>query len=491
MPGSAPHPAADNPTHAMSTLILVTGANGYIASRLIPRLLELGYPVRALAREPERLRGRAWLPRVEVLRGDTAGEADLARALQGVHTAYYLIHSMASGRGYTRLERESARRFASAAEAAGVQHIIYLGGLADPGDLHLAAHMRSRIETGEILRQGRLPVTEFRAGVIVGAGSISFEMIRFLTEAFPILPGPAWLRNQAQPMAAANVIDYLVAPLERLDARGGIYEMGGPDRMQYAQAMLGYARVRGLKRWLFTVPGIPVPFMARFVDWLSPVPYWIAVALVGGLRSDSIVTDPSAQGAFPEVRLIPYDQAVSAALADLTPGRLERVWEGLGRVAVDIKHEGFMIDYRRLPVHASAAGVFKVISGLGGERGWLYANWLWRLRGWLDQVIQGKRRERSAKPTSLAIGSRVDYYRVEALEPDHMLRLHSELKAPGEGWLEWRVKEESFESSTVEQTAFFAPRGFPGFAYWLILLPLHRLVFRGLIHAIRDRSEAA
>ena len=495
-------------------IILVTGANGYIASRLIPRLLQKGYRVRALARRPERLAGRGWLPDVQVVQGDVHEPESLAAALAGVHTAYYLIHSMASGRGYTRFELEAARRFASAAERAGIQHIIYLGGLADPNARNIAPHMRSRIETGQSLREGRVPVTEFRAGVIAGPGSISFEMIRFLTECFPLLPGPNWLRNKSQPVATVNVIDYLMAALDHPEARGGIYEMGGPQVMLYSDTMLRYAEVRGLKRMLFTLPGIPISLMARFVDWLTPVPFSIATPLVGGLQSDSIVLDDSARRLFPEIELIPYEQAVSESLQDLAPGRLERVWEGIGRESVRIRHEGFFVDYRRLQVNAPAEGVYRVFTSLGGGQGWLYANWLWRLRGWLDKwlgILIGRpgkvyadstqrpkdanEIEKHSRQGSLALdsdtsttglrdGDRIDYYRVEALEPNRMMRLHSELCAPGDGWMEWRI-----ESGVLTQTAFFAPRGLPGFLYWYLLGPLHRLVFRGLIQAIKRRSE--
>ena len=244
-------------------LILVTGASGYIASRLIPRLLEKGVRVRALARQPEWLATRAWAKDVEFVRGDVTDPLSLESALTGVNTAYYLIHSMAGGRGYTRIETEAARTFISTAERVGVEHIIYLGGLADPDAPNLAPHMRSRIETGITLRHGKSSVTEFRAGVIVGPGSISFEMIRFLTEFFPVLPGPSWLKNKVQPVAARNVIDYLVAALQHPEARGGIYELGGPELMYYADTMLRYARLRGLRRWLFTLPGLPIPLMAR------------------------------------------------------------------------------------------------------------------------------------------------------------------------------------------------------------------------------------
>src|SRR6202142_552058 len=415
-------------------LILVTGASGYIASRLIPRLLESGYRVRALARQPDQLGTRAWAKDAEFVRGDVTDPASLARALVGVHTAYYLLHHMAGGRGYMLIETEAARNFAIMAERAGVQHLIYLGGLADPNAPNDAPHMRSRIETGNTLRRGSVPVTEFRAGVIVGPGSISCEMIRFLTECFPILPGPVWLRNKVQPVSARNVIDYLVAALDHPEARGGIYELGGPDVMLYADTMLRYAGLRGLKRWLFTLPIIPVWVMARFVGWLTPVPAVIASPLIGGLQSDSIVLDDSARGLFSEIELIPYDRAVNESLAELNPARLERVWEGLGRETVSMKHEGFFIIYRRVIVNALPERVYRVFTAMGGRNGWPYANWLWLLRGWLNKLFGGhSNRLKEDGNTGLKEGDALDYYRVERLEPDRLLRLYSELRAPGEG----------------------------------------------------------
>jgi uncharacterized protein YbjT (DUF2867 family) len=471
-------------------LILVTGASGYIASRLIPRLLEKGYRVRALARQPERLGTRAWAKGVEFVRADVTNPDSLARALAGVHTAYYLIHSMAGGRGYTRIETEAAHNFASAAETAGVQHLIYLGGLADPKALNIAPHMRSRIETGNTLRLGNVPVTEFRAGVIVGPGSISFEMIRFLTECFPILPGPGWLKNKVQPVSARNVIDYLVAALDHPGARGGIYELGGPDVMLYADTMLRYAGLRGLKRRLFTLPVIPVWIMARFVGWLTPVPAVIAEPLIGGLQSDSIVLNDKAVHLFPKIKLIPYDLAVNESLEELIPARLERIWEGLGRDTISIKHEGFFIIYRRVIVNALPERVYRVFTAMGGRNGWPYANWLWLLRGWLDKLFGGHSIPlKDDGDTGLKEGDVLDYYRVECLEPDRLLRLYSELRAPGEGWMEWRVDVAPGNGSVLTQTAFFAPCGLPGFLYWALLGPLHRFVFRGLIQAIKQRSE--
>jgi uncharacterized protein YbjT (DUF2867 family) len=479
-------------------LILVTGASGYIASRLIPRLVEKGYRVRAFARRPEWLATRAWAQRVEFVRGDVTDPVGLESALEGVHTAYYLIHSMAGGRGYMRIETDAARTFSSVAERTGVLHIIYLGGLADPNARNLAPHMRSRIETGNTLRQGKCTVTEFRAGVIVGPGSISFEMIRFLTECFPVLPGPSWLKNKVQPISARNVIDYLVAALDHPEARGGIYELGGPDVMLYAETMLRYAGLRGLRRRLFTLPGIPISLMARIVDWLTPVPASIAAPLIGGLQSDSIVRDDSVRHLFHELELIPYEQAVTDSLVELNPAQIERVWEGLGRDLVSTKHEGFYINFRRVKVDASPVTVYRVLMTMGGWNGWPFANWLWSLRGWFDGLIGGvgllSRKSTLSRITrssaALNEGDNLDYYRVESLEPDHLLRLFSELRSPGKGWMEWRVEALPGRGSTLIQTAFFAPRGLPGFLYWLLLDPLHSFVFRGLILAIKRQSEA-
>lgn len=325
-------------------LILVTGATGYIASRLIPQLLERGYRVRALARRPEKLHARKWSSRVEIFKGDVTEPDTLPPALEGVYTAYYLIHNMSRGHGYTSVEIEGARNFAFAAEAAGMEHIIYLGGLADP-EQHIAPHMRSRIETGATLRQGKVPVTEFRAGVIAGEGSISFEMIRFMTELFPIVPGPAWLRNKSQPIAIQNVIDYLLAALTNPNGRGGVFEIGGPETFTYQELMKKYADIRGHKRGFFLLPYVPIWFMAFGINLMTPVPYPIAYALVGGLSSDSVVRHDGARETFPEVQLRDYESAVREALKRLDPLEVERVWDENQNAS--LKHEGFFILHRK------------------------------------------------------------------------------------------------------------------------------------------------
>jgi len=410
----------------MDKLILVTGATGYIASRLVPRLLASGYHVRALARDPRRLQGRSWFRHVEVVQADATEPSTLDAALKGVHTAYYLIHNMSYGHGYTSLELESARAFASAAEKAGVQHIIYLGGLADP-EQFIAPHMRSRIETGKVLREGKVPVTEFRAGVTIGSGSISFEMIRFMTELFPIVPGPTWMKNKSQPIAIQNVVDYLFAALTNPNGRGGIFEIGGPGIFNYGDLMVHYARARGLKRSMFLIPGLPVAFMAFGVGLMTPVPYPIAYALIGGLSADSVVKHPEALKVFPEVKLIDFDSAIQKALKFTHPDHIERIWDDGGQKSKSIKHEGCFI------IHT--------ISSLPKEH--------------QDDV--------SGAPAK----SKRDVTR------------NHDSNSFGEMWLEWHVDE-----NHISQTLFFSPHGLPGFLYWFLLYPFHWLKFRGLIKKI-------
>lgn len=410
-----------------SPLILVTGATGYIASRLIPRLLEQGYRVRALARHPEKLHARRWSSQVEIFKGDVTEPATLPPALDGVHTAYYLIHNMSLGRGYTRREIEGARNFAQAAEEAGIEHIIYLGGLADP-EQHIAPHMRSRIETGKTLRQGKVPVTEFRAGVIAGSGSISFEMIRFMTELFPVIPGPAWLKNKSQPIAIQNIVDYLLAALTNPHGRGRVFEIGGPEIFTYQELMQTYAKIRGHKRGFFLLPRIPVWFMAFGINLMTPVPYPIAHALVGGLSSDSIVLHAEAEKTFPEVRLVDFESAVTEAMKRLHPLEIERVWEdGQGGIK-NLKHEGFFIHHREVKMNAPPGKIIETIK---------------KFRGVDERLLE-----------------------------------HSKFKF-GEAWIEWRVSD-----GVLKQTAYFAPRGLFGFLYWYLLYLFRVFQFRRQMKAV-------
>ena len=437
-------------------LILVTGSTGYIASRLIPRLLEAGYRVRCLARNPLRLKGRSWFQDVEVVQGDVTIPSMLGPALEGVHTAYYLIHNMTRGHGYTALELDSARNFAKAAEDAHVQHIIYLGGLADP-EQHIAPHMRSRIETGRVLREGKVPVTEFRAGVIAGSGSISFEMIRFMTELFPIVPGPLWMKNRTQPIAIQNVIDYLLAALTNPKGRGGVFEIGGPEIAKYGELMLRYARVRGLKRDMILLPGIPLWFMAFGVGLVTPVPYPIAYALVGGLSADSVVKHPQALEVFPEVKLIDFDTAAKDALERTHPSHIERVWDESRHESKFIKHEGCLIDHCEVLVKAESQKVIDVIDDFGGR-----------------ELIVSK--------------GYVPIYNSKLLDSKGFL-LAEKKTFYGTQWIEWRVIPGGKDVTCLSQTVFFCPRGLAGFVYWYLFHPLHRITFRNFIEKITRQSE--
>lgn len=430
-------------------LILVTGATGYIASRLIPRLLDHGYKVRCLVRDPARLKGRAWFRYVDVVQGDVMNPSTLENALQGVHTAYYLIHNMSYGHGYIERELHSSRLFASAAEEAALEHIIYLGGLADPRG-QIAPHMRSRIETGRVLREGTVPVTEFRAGVILGSGSISFEMIRFMTELFPIVPGPTWMKNKAQPIAIQNVIDYLFAGLENDSGRGQVFEIGGPDIKTYGDLMLGYARIRGLKRRTMLIPGMPLWFMAFGVALMTPVPYPIAYALIHGLSADSIVRNPEELEIFPDVKLLGFDTATNDALKKTHPSFIERVWAGGERSTKSIKHEGCFIHDRKVQMSATPEKVFCAIERLANRKKWI----------------------------------------VE-VNTDTKLIVRVNHQIAGKQWMEWRVLQaDSLACTTLTQTVYFSPNGMPGFLYWFILYPFHVLGSQILIRKIMSPSES-
>lgn len=425
----------------MQKTLLVTGATGYIASRLIPRLLDAGYNVRCLARHPERLKGRTWYPRVSVVSGDVTRPETLPDALQGVSAAYYLIHSMSSGRSYDRVDLQSARNFSQAARAAGVDHIIYLGGLANPADPHLAMHLRSRIESGAALCEAGVPVTEFRAGVIVGPGSVSFEMIRFIAEQFPLMIGPAWLKHRSQPVATSNVLDYLIAALTTPAARGKVIELGGQDVYSYIDVMHQYARIRGLNRLPLLLPLVPLWFMAFFIDLLTPVERSYAFPLVEGLQNDSLVLDRVPMSIFPDIQLLDYTTSVHRALQETHPAHMERVWlDRQDQDVIQLMHEGMFIDYCQCQVSAQPRVVMKII--------------------------------RQQAATSLLHVGALRNFGID-FSSDDCLRLHVRQNIPGDAWLEWKLLPRA-AGTLIQQTAFYAPKGLPGFLSWYFLNILYR-----------------
>ncbi len=451
----------------MPPTILVTGATGYIASRLIPRLLKAGYRVRCLARNPARLAGRYWYPKVQVIPGDVTQPSTLPAAMQGVSAAFYLIHSMSAGHNYDRLDLQSARNFAQAAKVAGVQHIIYLGGLADPNETGLARHLKSRIESGDALREAGVPVTEFRAGVIVGPGSVSFEMIRFIAEQFPLMIGPNWLRHHSQPIATHNVLDFLVAALTTLEARGQVVELGGQEIYTYIDVMYRYAQIRGLKRWPFLLPFVPVRLMAFFIDLLTPVESSYAFPLVEGLQNDSLVLDRRPLSLFPDIELLDFASAVRRALIDTHPIEMERIWLDLDKDSIEIKHEGMFIDYRRLRVNAPPASVFSDLQQF------VPADSAWKIPG-----------RAAGRLATQGVGF-IRSFEMDFLNGD-TLRLKVAQAIPGEAWLEWKVTPAE-DGSLLEQTVFFAPKGLPGFLSWYLLNPFHRRIFGKLIRRLAMR----
>lgn len=480
----------------MSNLVLVTGATGYIGGRLVPRLLDAGYQVRVLARNPARLQGRAWLNQVEVACGDVLDPGSLPAAMQGVDAAYYLVHSMSSSADFDRKDIQAAQNFAQAAHQCGVRRILYLGGLGDP-TTNLSRHLRSRQETGEALRNAEVPVTEFRAAIVVGSGSVSFEMIRYLTERLPVMICPRWVYTRVQPIAIADVLEYLTAALKTPACEGKIIEIGGADVLTYGEMMLGYAKARGLRRKLIPVPVLTPRLSSYWVHIVTPIPASIARPLIDGLRNEVIVQDNTARQLFPNIHPMDYQTAVELALADLNAQHVETSWSDAlvtsqgDFVPVELTtQEGMILERRQMIIPTPPESVFAVIRRLGGDYGWLYLNIAWRLRGAVDRLIGGVGLRRGRRdPLDLRVGDAVDFWRVEAIDPGRLLRLRAEMKLPGQAWLQFEVLPHVHRQSRLVQTAYFAPKGLLGLAYWYLLYPIHRLVFSGMIREIASQAQ--
>lgn len=478
-------------------LILITGATGYIGGRLIPRLLDKGYRIRCLVRDPVRLHGRAWEREVEIVIGDALMPESLASAVKDVKLAYYLIHSMKSGSDFKERDIQAAANFGKAAREAGVERIIYLGGLGDP-ESHLSIHLRSRQTSGEALRQFGVPVCELRAPVIIGSGSLSFEIMRYLTERLPIIVCPRLVYNRIQPIAIADILDYLMTALDTPESANKIIEIGGSDILTYKDMMLGYAKARDLKRVL--IP-IPVPNLLLFTNWFffdSPIPSSIARPLIEGLKNESIVRSDNARLIFPNIHPMSYEKAVKIALDQLEAGLVETAWSDAlinsqGDIPPKIMEsvEGMIMENRQLMVDAPAPVIFRTVTGLGGNRGWLYLNWIWQIRGMIDILFGGVGLRRGRRdPNDVRCGDAVDFWRVEAIEPDRLLRLRAEMKVPGRAWLQFQVHPYSSDKSVLQQTAYFAPKGLGGVLYWYLLYPVHTFIFSGMIHKIAETAIA-
>ena len=475
-------------------LVLLTGGTGYIGGRLLPLLEHRGLRLRCLARHPENLCPRVAVT-TEIIAGDVLAPESLTAAFKDVEMAYYLIHSMGTARDFERDDRQAAANFAAAARQAGVRRTIYLGGLGN-SEHGLSDHLRSRQETGELLRASGLQVIEFRASIIIGSGSLSFELIRALVERLPVMVCPKWVATPAQPIAVDDVLDYLLAALDLPYSDSRTFEIGGPDQVCYGDIMCEYARQRGLTRIMIPVPVLTPYLSSLWLGLVTPVYARIGRKLVEGLRNPTVVEDPSARGAF-QIRPRGLREAIARAMRNEDRQYAETRWSdafsssGLEPRWGGVRFGSRIIDSRTATVSAPPKAAFAAIQRIGGKTGWYCGNWLWRLRGMLDLLIGGVGLRRGRRdPVDLRVGDAVDFWRVEAFEPDHLLRLQAEMRLPGRAWLEFEVTPAS-DDSTIRQTAIFDPLGLFGLVYWYALYPLHRLIFTGMLEALARAAETA
>jgi uncharacterized protein YbjT (DUF2867 family) len=420
--------------------------------------------------------------------------------MAGIDAVYYLIHSLGTGEDtFAERDRRAAANVRDAAEEAGVERLIYLGGMRPKGERQ-SKHLQSRIETGDVLRDGPVPVTEFRAAQIVGSGSLSFELVRYLTERVPLMICPTWVQTPTQPIAIRNVLQYLIAALEQPESAGEIIEIGGADVLTYAEMFRMYAAIRGLRRWIVNVPFLTPRLSSHWVGLVTPISNSIARPLIEGLDNEVVVDDPEkARTLFPDVEPLPVEAAIRLALRRVESDELPTVWNSAVSSTPTATRptslettEGLYRETRTRTVEAPPDLVFETIARLGGETGWLYGQGLWRLRGWIDQLLggagfrQGRRHE-----AHLRVGDAVDFWRVEALAPGRLLRLRAELQMPGRAWLQFEVAtdEEAPERTQITQSVFFEPKGLLGTVYWNAVRPVHGLLFSGMLRRLGDWIE--
>jgi len=472
--------------------ILVVGASGYVGGRLVPLLASHGHDLAMMSRDPRPLAAR--FPTARVVGADLLDAASLPAAVEGVDVAYYLAHSMGrGGQTFAADDQRAARNFAAAAAAAGVQRIVYVGGLGDDRT-KLSPHLTSRHEVGAELGRHGLAVTEFRAAIVIGSGSASFEILRHLTERLPVMITPRWVGTRCQPIGIGDVLDYLVGALDHPDVVG-IVEIGGPDILSYGEMMLAYARQRGLRRLMIPVPVLTPRLSSYWVNLVSPVPASIARPLIEGLRNEVVVRDSGPAQAFGLTPLT-YDEALRLAIERTDRHVVESTWfdavaaPGKESLSSETNREGMIIDRRTTTVRAAPEHVFSVVERVGGAAGWPYANMLWRIRGLVDRAVGGVgMRLGRREPDHLRVGDALDFWRVEEVRSPQLLRLRAEMKVPGRAWLQYEVVPMGAGSRLV-QTAFFEPKGLPGIAYWYLLYPAHAVIFRGMVRALGTRAAA-
>lgn len=475
--------------------VFVTGATGYVGGRLVPRLLARGATVRCLARSPRKLAARPWTehPNLEIVEGDAGDETRMVDALQGSRVAFYLIHSMeAAGAEYVERDRRLAESFARAAKKAGVERIVYLGGLGETGD-DLSDHLSSRREVEHALAATGVAVTVLRAAMIIGSGSASFEILRYLVERLPIMITPRWVRTDCQPIAIGNVLDYLVGCLETPETSGRTFDIGGPDILTYLDLMHLMAEVRGLRRRIILpVPVLTPGLSARWIHFVTPLSKAIAQPLADGLRNRVVCRDNRVLALIP-IERIPIRDAIAKALDDTRKGAVETSWRDAGPMPGDPDWAGgtTFVDRRQRRIDAQPKHVFWAVCRIGGGNGWYAADYLWRIRGFLDQIVGGPGLRRGRKdPERLGYGDALDFWRVTDIVQDRRLVLRAEMKLPGEATLGFDLEAIGDGATMLTQTARFRPRGLLGLLYWYAVLPLHGIVFRGMLNGI-DRTAVS
>ena len=471
-------------------LTLIAGASGYVGGRLLKTLEAHGEPVRCLARKPEFLTSRV-APSTEVVRGDVLDAESLQGALAGVHTAYYLVHSMGTAE-FEKVDRLGAVNFAAAAAKAGVKRLIYLGGLGRGDDL--SPHLRSRQEVGRILRESGVPTIELRASIVIGSGSLSFEMVRALVDRLPVMVTPRWVRMRAQPIAIEDLIEYLLQARTVALADSIVVEVGGPDRVTYAQLMHEYAGQRGLRRFMIPVPLLTPRLSSLWLGLVTPLYATVGRKLIESIPHETLVHAELAQRLF-DVRPRGYREAIQRALTNEDMEFAETRWSdsiasrGDGQSWGGVRFGSRLVDSRSLRIPAQPEAAFQPVVRIGGGRGWYSPVWPWRLRGFVDLLVGGVGMRRGRRhPDSLAVGDSLDFWRVEAYEPGRLLRLSAEMKLPGRAWLQFEV-EPSRGGSRLTQTAIFDPVGLPGLLYWYALWPAHSLIFGGMLKGIGQSAR--
>ena len=475
----------------MQGLVLLTGATGYIGGRLLAVLQEQGVSVRCLSRRPEALQDRLSATS-EVVPGDVLDAPSLTSVFEGVDTAFYFVHSMGEDRDFESQDRIAAANFAQAATAAGVRRLIYLGGLGNP-DEKLSKHLRSRQETGDVLRAYHSQVIEFRSSIVIGSGSISFEMIRALVERLPIMICPRWVQVKAQPIAIEDLLEYLRGALDLPTGTSQVYEIGGPDQASYGQIMQEYARQRGLRRWMIPVPLLTPYLSSLWLGLVTPLYARVGRKLVDSLRNPTLISNNLAHAVF-SIRPRPFREAIARAILNENHEFAETRWSDA--MSASGQHQTWggdrfgsrLVDSRTVTVDISAEQAFGPIRRIGGRTGWYYGNWLWSVRGFMDLLIGGVGVRRGRRdPEQLRVGDSLDFWRVEVYERPQRLRLRAEMKLPGRAWLEFEVVPLE-HGSTIRQTAIFDPRGLGGLLYWYGIYPLHQMVFAGML---RNLARAA